>query len=47
MGFFIPGILIKRNATDDILLTAARVKTDVLNWLVNIEVKVVQLGDTG
>jgi len=47
VGFFIPGILIKQDVTDDILLTSATVKTDVLNWLVNHEVKVVRLGDTG
>jgi LysM repeat protein len=47
VGFFIPGILVERDTIEDILLTAATIKTDVLHWLVNHEVKVVQLGDAG
>jgi hypothetical protein len=47
VGFFIPGILIKRDAREDILLTSATVKADVLDWLVHHKVKVVQLGDAG
>jgi hypothetical protein len=47
VGFFVPGILIKRDAREDILLTSVTVKADVLDWLVHHKVKVVQLGDAG
>jgi hypothetical protein len=47
VGFFIPGILIKRDSREDILLTSATIKADVLDWLVNHKVKVVQLGNAG
>jgi hypothetical protein len=47
VGFFIPGILVKRDSTDDILLASATVKTDVLRWLVNHGVEVVHLGGAG
>jgi hypothetical protein len=44
VGLFIPGILIKRDTREDILLTSATIKTDVLDWLAEHKVKVVQLG---
>jgi hypothetical protein len=47
VGLFIPGILIKRDTKEDILLTSATVKKDVFHWLVNQKVKVVHLGDAG
>ena len=47
VGLFVPGILIKRDAGEDILLTAARVKTDIVAWLAGHGVKVVQLGSAG
>jgi hypothetical protein len=47
VGMFIPGVRIKREKQEDILLTASPLKNEIVQFLLNHNVKIVSIGVSG